>query len=430
MEGAMMHTFAAKSEDYEWRDREIDKVTARPVVWNNESWWQNSMTQTWHCAHVSSEDPTQIAFTPSFEYGRANRQVRMKPGRYLGKFYSDCLTPKQIQFYAQWWTTGSKPETDSFKGAELKFATTRDEIVAVYVDGPDSCMDGNHFKGRNHPCSVYAAGDLGIAYLEMPDEGVAYTHKKIFARALVWPEKKVFGRVYPTLMYWREDGFAVESESTDAQDLLFNRLKAEGYKSINEGANFNGARLLKLECSRSGGWIMPYLDNGYGVSDKGSYWHMERNSWDYSAQETEGYIEGNRRPECESCGDDYDEQDGGVAYACISRSGYPRSERHICSYCSNNLTFFCGGSNEYYLSDCVESIETVDSQTFARQWAVNNGFYQSAHSEDWFNERDDPRAYLRDGTPCSQSEREEEDKEHDEDDESAEAETSEAADHV
>ena len=103
----------------------------------------------------------------------------------------------------------------------LKFASTPKEIVAVYTNYDedcsqvaDSCMryeccdfpEGGSPRPPQHPCSVYGAGDLAIAY-------TVNVAGQTTARALCWPEKKIYSRVYAN------DG-----------DRLHRLLKKRGFK--------------------------------------------------------------------------------------------------------------------------------------------------------------------------------------------------------
>jgi hypothetical protein len=133
-----------------------------------------------HTVHISTDDMSQVAFTPDAPYGERNRKTRLRPGRYLQRFYPS-LDATTIQGFA------TKLE-DKF---EVKFAVTADEIEEAYTKGPSSCMSerADHYKSHCHPVRVYGDSDIQLAYL-VKDDG------KPMARCLVWPEKKVIGRVY------------------------------------------------------------------------------------------------------------------------------------------------------------------------------------------------------------------------------------------
>lgn len=393
-----------ESKDMKWYRRELSKANARPVVWSRDLG-----DIAFHCVHVSEKDPTQVSYTPSTIYGRADRQITLKPGRYISKFYPH-LTPKQVQFYAQWHASGTRPVSDTFNKAELRFANTPEEIVHVYMNGPSSCMDKRHFEDADeNPTRVYGAGDLAIAYLVLPEgkNGGDW----IFARALCWPAKKVFGRVYPTNYNYRADGFSTQTECDEAATLLFNKMKEADYTSSGEcGGAFNGAKILRVETDE--GYVMPYLDQSYGVTDGDDHWIMTHD-YEHSCQNTEGYI-CDQRSECDECGERYSARDeGGTGYTRYN--GYARAGRDLCQCCYEANTFLCEGSGETFM-DSVDSFEH-NGLTYSVAWAERNGFYQSDYSGEWFDGNDDAQTAMEDGTACSQSEKDEAEPEADEADE-------------
>jgi hypothetical protein len=108
------------------------------------------------------------------------------------------------------------------------------------------------YLGDEHPVSVYAAGDLHLAYLEQQDG-------EITARALVWPERRKVGRTY--------------GDTT----TLLTKLLELGYEKPENYDAIKGARLLKIPYRQ--GYIMPFLDAcGCDYSDAGEFWIMGLNS--------------------------------------------------------------------------------------------------------------------------------------------------------
>jgi hypothetical protein len=192
-----------------------------------------------HFAHISIEKVAMIAFTENDKKGVADRQLRMLPGRYLNRFFSDVLSKEDIQRLAT--AIGSTYNDD----AELQFAVTADEIEEVYINGPHSCMQyhPNYFAAKIHPCRVYAGYDLQLAYLTR--------NERITARALVWPEKLVYGRVYG-------DNIRLET-----------KLKAAGYGEGGDGGLLSGARIARIMYKNN--YVIPYLDHLDGAVDKGDH---------------------------------------------------------------------------------------------------------------------------------------------------------------
>src|SRR5690606_21500489 len=117
------------------------------------------------------------AYTPSEDFGMQDRQVRMMPGRYLKKYFSDVLSPEDIQYWALEWA-------NRFAPVDMEIATTPDEIEYVYTNGPRSCMsyDPSEYSSSCHPVRVYGNSDLAVAYIRNASGAVV-------GRALIWPSK-------------------------------------------------------------------------------------------------------------------------------------------------------------------------------------------------------------------------------------------------
>jgi hypothetical protein len=240
-------------ESDNWRSRErqrfLDNVY-QPLPWipsNDLPWFSSFHTEEtiWHYAHLSTKSPGMIAYTASEEHGHLDRQTRVKPGRYLKEFFSEQLSPAQIAAYAV------MCDVDSLS---LKFARTKEDITRVYTcptTGWSSCMqwkkdpeyswqrfyDQGH---RPHPCVVYADSDLAVAYLGNLDA--------IIARAVVWPDEKVYKQLYG---------------DTD-------RLRAALTKVGYSRGDLDGARIRRV--SVDGAVMMPYIDGISHARDVGDGW--------------------------------------------------------------------------------------------------------------------------------------------------------------
>jgi hypothetical protein len=174
-----------------------------------------------HYVHVSATMPGMVAYTPDAKKGARDLKVRVKPGRYLAKFYPD-LSNEQVRSYQAQVENGG-----------LKFATTEAEIVKVYTTGPNSCMSksaDHYWCAPYHPTAAYADGDLAVAYLEN-DKGA------ITARGVVWPKKKRY-----TVLYG--DYLRLEA-----------RLRALGYSR----GNFVGAKLKAIWLAPDS-VVLPFID--------------------------------------------------------------------------------------------------------------------------------------------------------------------------
>lgn len=126
----------------------------------------------------------------------------------------------------------------------VHFAATPEDIEYVYENGPRSCMTrGSEYFPSNcsvHPSRPYGNSDLQIAYTRD-------RYRKISARGVVWPDKKVYHRVYGMT-----DGHRFQ---------LAGELETLGYI---RGDNwcFAGARLRHIK-DGEGAIILPHLD-GHG----------------------------------------------------------------------------------------------------------------------------------------------------------------------
>jgi hypothetical protein len=388
---------------WRYRARRFFSLNWISPVWVNEPFWlDHCEIHKDHFLAVSETDPTCLAYYQNEEKGCRNVRTPIKPGRYLTKFFGHILTEKQIADYANWQLTGSKPSPydDDDIRFPLQFAHTPDEIEEVYSTGPNSCMSGraSDFAGGCHPARVYGAGDLAIAYLAWPDDYSPHGYEReagdAFARTLVWPDRKVYGRIYPTPGNYRRDGFASDSDLEEARSALEKKLRALGYESHYAGCKtFEGARLLKIESDRHDTdedvYVMPYLDLNYCVEDCGDYFRMSKNSG-VRADETDGTIclEAEHEYTCEHCDRGFDENATDVVTG-VRENGTVRRRAVWCEHCAEN-TFYCDGLEET-VADYMDQVE-VDGTRYCRLWAEANGAYQSDYAGDWYFSDDSPMA--------------------------------------
>jgi hypothetical protein len=395
-----------------WQEREAAMLRSgiyQPPVWSDEGFWQTAQySLAEHHVHISLADPTGIAFTEDARKGEADRQTYMRPGKYLQKFLGagpngtieygplkgepPRVTKQQIAFYAAWHQTGKRPVSDDV----LSFTDDEQEIVDAYENGPDSCMMGKGWEFANHPVRVYAAGDLSLAVLRNVDG------TEVLGRALCWPAKGVFGRVYPT---------PNNAKQTDLYNELMARLKALGWTSVEEDSSvFEGARLQRIE-GRWGDVLMPYLDHSYGVRERYrdgvSFFEMTL-SEDHQENTDGTLLRENPTWECEECGDSYieDEDDQYTVYSHWRMQsnnngrphGWATGDMTWCSGCRENHAFYCEGSEEYYSESGADRIDTEGGETYEVNWFNAHGGYTCQHSEQHFLDSEEPMATLGDGT--------------------------------
>jgi hypothetical protein len=333
----------------DWRTREqsrLDGGTYKPLPWANEPWFKRESTKD-HFAHVGVKDESKLAYTETEAKGAADVQTQIKPGRYLRAYYSDTLNDDAI---THWATTYAA----MYGGAELSFAKTADEIEHVYLNGPDSCMshDPDDYSSPYLPVRVYAGFDLAVAYCTDEDG-------RIQARALCWPERKRYGRVY--------------GDDYRLKELL----GREGF----EPGSLEGARFTRDTGGSWGSIVCPYIDRYGRVTDCGS--HLEigdtGNGTCYQAESTEGFVEDeiDERSCCDCCEERTDDdelvwirdRDHQWCEHCVSHHGYTcEATGHSYAYESSVVTLADGTvwSQSYFeghgsvCEDCDDALRDSD----------------------------------------------------------------------
>lgn len=198
---------------YEYMEREYSKEGFKPF---------ETQGQNYHCAFLTEK--CMISFYESPEKGEKDRRTEMKLGRYLRRF-SHLDDNKISEIAARYGAM--------MGDSVLKFATTREEIKLVYMDGPNSCMAGDMNYDGFHPAEAYASPDLAVAYLDRDGD--------ITARTLVNVVTKRYIRIYGDTARLRE------------------LLEKEGYCHSN--FTLAGARLLKIYRDEDKtSVLLPYFD--------------------------------------------------------------------------------------------------------------------------------------------------------------------------
>ena len=367
----------------QWQESQAEREnkSVKPV-WHAEDWWVSNYT-VWkdHFLAVSEKDATLLAYVQNNEKGQRGIRTQIKPGRYLKQFFSHILTEGQINRLAQWQETGIR--TGGYmdvKAHPIHFARTPDEIEHVYTEGPNSCMSSasNRYGTRGqHPARVYGAGDLAVAYFKNE-------HDAIVARCLVWPDRKVMGRVYP-------EPNAYPDNHPGA--CLQNRLRAEGYESIYDNrAAFNGAKLLKILISGNQ-YVMPYIDVIYRAAahpEDDNFFIIYENGT-IQAESTSGvtFYDAEKKsgdaPCCDSCEEQVeDDEELHEVFTEVNSRGHGMAAQMWCECCRDNRAFWCAGAQTYIAYD-AESIE-IDGELYNRRYVERNGQY-CRFTESWgFNQ--------------------------------------------
>lgn len=310
-----------------------------------------------HFLHVCENDNQKIAYTETTEKGIRDIQTVMRPGKYLTK-YAHLFGISNENIAALTAHYGLK-----YGGEQpVKFAHTEEEIVSVYTNGPRSCMAGDedNYSNRYHPCRVYAAGDLAIAYLERceddgeydeddedEDEGEGYVgDHSITARAIVWPEKKIYGRIYG-----------------DGIRLGF-KLRALGYHPAETSAEWNGAKLQKVPQKGYPDYFHgPYLDVADGrVKYRRTHFEINASDYDGRMRETHGVFHCDTgEKECQRCEAIFEEDTGsyidGEFYcqSCYDDISWTCPCCDQIFHCENvNIVNVAGAAQIQVCADCVD----------------------------------------------------------------------------
>jgi len=287
-----------------------------------------------HFPHTSLEDPTMVAYTPSYEYGIRDRQVRLKVGRYLQKYYGEVLSEEQIRTLA-----------NEAKGYEVQWAKSVEDIREVYRVGPSSCMSGGWrdegISGDVTPIDVYA-GEFSLGYYKN-------SAGKIIARGLVHEPTKTWVRTYG-----------------DEGTTLAEAFNALGYTHSHDWV---GAK-LNVVIDRDGRTLLPYLDgDAKGVKRVGSKWEIceSGDDYEYWCDFTNGVAD-NEPYTCDCCGRTYANQDdmhySGYAEqtfgpCCEDDFTWARVGKRETDYVPNDYTVYNNSNSEYYSQEYADYVGLV-----------------------------------------------------------------------
>lgn len=305
----------------DWRSREERRFDTEytQLPWQTERWWQG-LRPTWgeHFPHVSIIKDVMLAFTESDDKGAADIQTRIKPGRYLERYFGSVLNGHVIRDLCTQFSA-------KFEDNMLLFADDEDTIEEVYITGPSSCMSKGvgEYASPVHPCRVYAGGDLQVAFLRRDG--------RIVARAVVWPEKKIYNTVYGDT------------------GRLVPLLTKKGFKLSPP----YGARLKRVEHRDRGKktfcLVVPHLDGVGWVFDRGGHLEVGKSS----SMPIEGIGCGGARGLTEAlapCGH------------CDKGAGPARSMREVFTTNDSNTQRWCGGCVKDHSFECRVSGYTVANE--------------------------------------------------------------------
>jgi hypothetical protein len=234
-------------------------------------------------------------------------------------------------------------------------------------------LEAGRYNSRPaHPVEVYGDSDLAVAYVERT---AAYHGEPIASRCLIWPDRKIHGRIYPTPERYHS-GEARESAKIE-QMALARALSAAGYKSGSfDGATIKALKMERYSCDSE--YVMPYLDGSYLVdlmADGENF--MLSLSEGVPAQNTHGTIdlsEGGMI--CDRCEDQMDEDE---SYEVIIDRRHNTAS--YCEHCASEHAFYCEGYENRISDQACDSVE-VGRNTYS-VWYAEDHCVICEHTDEW-----------------------------------------------
>lgn len=268
-----------------------------------------------HFVHVDPSDPTRIRYFKSIEHAEQDRHTSTTLARYLTEHYSCLYSAPEIRDIGT-------AHIAKKQRIDIQILTNTEDIENAYIVGPRSCMayHHNHYSHNIHPVSVYGDdSDLALAIIKK--SGV------ITARALIWPDRKVHGRLY--------------GDHTRLQNAL-NEL---GYSH----GSFAGAKLNWVTRSAESTRIdlaMPYID---------AYVHNVTASACGAASVCVNQTRGTIR----IVSNDYEPSSDDRVYLADSTSGgLVLRKLHNCDHCGNAVEEVTAVNEQALCDDCLDSLYT------------------------------------------------------------------------
>lgn len=334
------------------------------VAWHAESWFTQSKHYQAHALHVSTSNPSLLAYHQNGAKMMRNIQTQIKPGRYLQQFFADVLSEKDIHYWAE-------RQMAQQSESELKFVPNTDPDGWVWVyehpHGFSSCMQWDHpsrymdsrlapdtpyhpVRAYCHPENNLALAYLGADYKENPDG-------KVYARAIVNTARKTWVRVYG-------DG------------RIEHQLKKAGY-TYDSSDTLKGQKLQRIELPW-GGYAMPYLDGGATQVDIYSTYFKVVYDGKYDAQNSEGMIDSDAGKTCPCCGGRFSEDEDFTYVECRGES--------ICDGCLNDDYTYAYGRRyqDYFPSEECVRCET-DGEYYLYDYANDHSVYECPIRERWYH---------------------------------------------
>lgn len=353
----------ARVVDDSWRIRETHRLfrgeyTPLPTCVSQAEWFVDSDADKNHFAHRANSDSNKIAFTESPEKGMDDKQTVVPINRYLARYFGDKLRSEDIAKISALYTAQNYSLTIGNDAESFRFAYSGQDVKSessLYF----SCMryTKEYFGTPCHPAEAYAGHGLAIAYIVDPNDD-----KRVIARAVVWPEKMRFVRVY--------------GEDETIRVALVDMLESRGYERADD---WRGARLSVVEFG--GRIVTPYIDGevtSLEHDEDADFMTVTRHG-NVDGSTTRGWTESaTSRHICECCGNRAHEDD----------------VRHVggelwCDSCVDSDAVFCEYEEEYFPDS--ESFMQVNTRRSIQTWRARNverhAFYCD-RTEEYYSDHD------------------------------------------
>ena len=359
--GPLENWETAKIEDYKNHQKEYPEYLR--CLFDSEKYRYNEiltiLNKKYPYICKTEGDEQKIGYTQTLQKGRSELATKIKIGKFIQKFFPNLEPPIKERIQIAHNAIHKNKLIDNFG-----IAKTAQEILEVYENGPSSCMaqKGNERWERwgdweAYPVEVYAAGDIGVAFLKKSDKS-GYSQ-----RTLINLNERTYSKVY-------------------GSGNLITILKSKGYEHNSQA--LEDCKIQKIE-HNDGQFIMPYIDGGLHActSEKMDHFILKSeysNFYDFckKADSVKGLLSNGDYENCYNCEDSI--HIGDVFMANVSEFCYCEDCFHeifaFCDHC-NELDYgdnfvFCEFNDSYICNSCSERNYFTD--------AYNNQIYPNGES--------------------------------------------------
>lgn len=349
-----------------------------PVEWRRELFSLRTQGE-YRLAHVSTEDPSQVAYYQSFDKLMRGIETRTKPGRFLTKFYPD-LPAEEVRKWAERMAVQAERaagkstlrfvENDDPDGWEWVYESAHGFSSCMMYDHPDSRYLDSRCYGDDHPvrCYAYKGNGLRLAYLGDP---VGTEGGRVYARAIVRDPD----HANPEFFWSASIGHNTKGYVRVYGDSrLRSYLEAAGYS---QSVDLERVRMVRAMMDDN--FIFPYLDATYNFDDHGDYL-LVMSSGDYGGCQSDGLVEYRHRYCCERCDAEHDDEDD------LHYSDY--EETHYCSSCEDDFVYAVVRTGRYGTERDMVLIDNaieINGRWYADDSALLSdcGFVQCIDCDEW-----------------------------------------------